>query len=463
MPNSSTRRPEAEPEMPDGSTAIPPFLDLARAAAAEASPDWLATLRRTAVKAYAAAGLPGRRDEYWRYTNLNALAQRGYAVADTGSAPDASAQVDAVLAGLDGHRIVFVNGRLQPGLSSGDALPDGVRLAGLADMLATEPDTLQPWLGQIATLGGMPLAALNTAFIGDGMVLLVDAGVTLDRPILLISVGAPGATAATFQPRHLVVLGDGAAATLVEAHTGTDGGTGYFANIVTEMALGEGARLDHCKLQVEAASAHHLALTDARLARGAAYNGFVLQSGAAIGRHETRATLEGDDIECALAGVYLARDGQVLDNTTLVDHRAPAGRSRQVFKGVLDGKSRGVFQGKIHVRREAQRTDGHQLSRALLLSPNAEIDTRPELEIYADDVKCSHGATAGDLDETAMFYLLSRGIDRETARRLLVGAFVADALAGIRSPALADYFTARIDAWLDAHIGALPDAGDDIP
>ena len=433
------------------------------AAAAELSPDWLVALRREAAEGFASAGLPGRRDEYWRYTNLNALAQRDYAMAGAGSAPDVATLVDASLDGFDGYRIVFVNGRYQPDLSVRGGLPDGVRLAGLAGLLAQEPETLKPWLGRIADLGGMPLAALNTAFLGDGMVLLVDKGVVLDKPVLLVSVGAPDERAVTYQPRNLVVLGDGAAASLVEAHIGAGSDVGYFANIVTEIALGESARLDHCKLQDEAASAHHLALVEARLARGAVYDGFVLQTGAAIGRHETRATLDGTDIECSLAGVYLAREGQVLDNTTLVDHLAPAGRSRQVFKGVLDGQSRGVFQGKILVRREAQQTDGHQLSRALLLSPRAEIDTRPELEIYADDVKCSHGATAGDLDETAMFYLLSRGIDRETARRLLVGAFVADALGGIGAPATAEFFSTRVRAWLDAHIGALPDTGDDVP
>jgi len=449
--------------MPDGNAAMHPFLDTARAAAAADTPvGWLSALRHDAAERYAATGLPGRSDEYWRYTNLNALAKADYspAVADLPPADAIAVRIDAELAGLDGYRIVFVNGRLQAGLCSFDELPDGVILAGLADMLAREPQRLESWLGRIGSLDGMPLAALNTAFVDDGMVLMLDAGVTLDRPVHLVSVGAAGVS---FQPRNLVVLGDGATASLLEFHIGMDTGAAYFANIVGEISLGKGARLDHGKLQDEAAAAQHLALSDARLAHGAIFESFTLQTGAALGRHETRVRLDGEDIDCALAGVYLGRDGQVLDNTTLVDHCAPGCRSRQVFKGVLDGKSRGVFQGKIHVRREAQQTDGHQQSRALLLSPRAEADMRPELEIYADDVKCSHGATAGDLDADTMFYLLSRGIDRASARRLLVGAFVTDALDQIRAPEITDFFTARIEQWLDTHIGALADVGDDTP
>lgn len=448
--------------MPDGSGVMHPFLDIARAAAeADTTAGWLSALRRDGAARFSQAGLPARRDEYWRYTNLNALGQADYALAGPDAQASVSACVDAALSGLDGYRIVFINGELRPDPSGLGDLPDGVRLAGLADLLAQDPARVEPWLGRIAGLDGMPLAALNTAFLGDGMVLLIDEGVVLDKPVLLVSVGSPAADGATFQPRNLVVLGDAASATLIDVHVGMVPGARYFANVVTEIALGAGSRLDHYTLQDQAPAAHHIGLTEAQVARGAHYCSFVLQTGAALGRHETRVRLDGSEIDCEVSGIYLGRDGQLLDNTTLVEHLAPACRSRQVFKGVLDGQSRGVFQGKIHVRREAQQTDGHQLSRTLLLSPRAEIDTRPELEIYADDVKCSHGATAGDLDEDTLFYLLSRGIERATARRLLVGAFVADALEHIAQPEIAGVFSARIDGWLDDHISALPDIGDE--
>ncbi len=450
--------------MPDGSGAMHPFLDVARAAAAVSTPvAWLSALRRDATERYAAAGLPGRRNEYWRYTNLNALAESGFALADDRALADIPPLANRAVVALEGHRIVFVNGRLRSDLCVLDGLPDGVLISGLADMLSSAPQRLEPWLGQIADLDGMPMAALNTAFLGDGMVLLVDVGVTVDMPIHLISIGAPGDDGVTFQPRNLVVLGDGASATLIESHIGAPGDAGYFTNIVTELSVGEGGSLYHYKAQEDAATAFHMALTDARLAGGSTYDSFVLQTGGAIGRNEVRVRLAGEGIDCALNGVYLASDGQLLDNTTLVDPQAPSCRSRQIFKGVLDGRARGVFQGKIHVRREAQKTDGHQLSRTLLLSPRAEIDTRPELEIYADDVKCSHGATTGDLDEDSLFYLLSRGIEPAMARRLLVGAFVGDALAHIRQPQVAEDFTAHIRNWLDRHVGAAPGLGDDTP
>ena len=444
--------------MPDGSGTMHAYADIARdSAATETSLDWLAALRRDAAERYADQGLPGRRDEYWRYTNLNALAAAAFTPAGEGFSPAAAQIAEAARIATDAARIVFVNGRLRPELSALDGLPDGVTIGSLAEMLTNSPDRIEPWLGNIAETGAAAMAALNTAALGDGLVLFVADGVNVEAPIELVSVGAPEAGGVLFQPRNLVVLGDHASATLIEIHAGARDGAGYFANIVTEIAVGEGARLAHYKVQEDSPDAFHLALTEVRLADRAKYESFVLQSGGRIGRNETRVRIAGEGVDCLLDGIYLAGGDQVLDNTTLVDHVAPACRSRQVFKGVLDGASRGVFQGKIHVAREAQQTDGHQLSRALLLSPKAEIDARPELEIYADDVKCSHGATAGDLDDDAMFYLLSRGIEQPIARRLLTGAFLADALANVSYPGVADILRARIDDWLDRHIGAAPE------
>lgn len=441
--------------MPDGTGTMHPFADIARAgAAADVPADWLAALRRDAAACYAATGLPGRRDEYWRYTNLNALAAADFAQGDAPVAGNLAVPAEgaAVLSGA--HRLVFVDGRLEPVLSTLDGFPEGVETGALADLMARAPERIEPWLGRIAQTAGMPMAVLNTACFGDGAVLLIGDGIVLDAPIEIVSLGTDGAI---FQPRNLVVLGDGASATLIESHAGVSAEACYFVNIVSEIALGEGARLAHYKLQDEADGAFHLAFCEARLARGAAYESFVLQTGAQLGRSEVRARFDGRASDCRFAGVYLVRDGQLLDNTTLADHAAPDCRSRQMFKGVLDGASRGVFQGKIKVRREAQRTDGHQLSRALLLSPRAEVDTRPELEIYADDVKCSHGATAGDLDEDALFYLLSRGIEPATARRMLAGAFIGEALETIGHPEVAAAFSAHVDGWLDRHIGAAPE------
>ncbi|MCZ6845784.1 MAG: Fe-S cluster assembly protein SufD, partial [Alphaproteobacteria bacterium] len=344
-----------------------------------------------------------------------------------------------------------VNGRLRSDLCVLDDMPDGVLIAGLDDMVAASPDRLRPVLGQNVNLSDMPLAALNTAFMRDGMVLFVDAGVIVDKPVHLISIVAPGDTPMMLQPRHLVVLGDGAKATLIESHIG--GGDGaYFNNLVSELTLGERAELNHYTFQEEGPAAIHIAATVLNLASGASYGGFVLQSGGLIGRSETRAILNGSGADCRLDGIYLGTGDQILDTTTHVEHVAAGCRSRQVYKGVLDERARGVFQGKILVRRGAQQTDGHQLSRALLLSPRAEIDTRPELEIYADDVKCSHGATVGELDANALFYLMSRGITPDAARRILIEAFVAEALSEIRLRPVAEDFSAHIRNWLNTNI-----------
>jgi Fe-S cluster assembly protein SufD len=431
-----------------------PFLDQALTGADSASGakvGWLSELRGRGAAIYGDRGLPGRRDEYWRYTSLNELSKNDFQLANGAPALDVPPLPHRAVAELASYRIVFVNGRLRPDLCVLDDMPDGVLIAGLDDMIAAAPDRLQPFLGQSMELSDMPLAALNTAFMRDGMVLFVDESVVVDKPVHLISIASPGDTPMMLQPRHLVVLGDGAKATLIESHIGGSDGA-YFNNLVSELTLGEGAELNHYTFQEEGPAAIHIAVTALNLAAKASYGGFVLQSGGLIGRSETRAVLSGPGAECRLDGIYLGTGSQILDNTTYVEHVATGCRSRQVYKGVLDGRARGVFQGKIHVRPGAQQTDGYQMSRALLLSPRAEIDTKPELEIYADDVKCSHGATAGELDTEAMFYLMSRGITEDAARRILIEAFVSGALSEIRLSQVAEDFSAHVRNWLSANI-----------
>lgn len=412
---------------------------------------WVDALRRAGADAYGEHGLPQRRDEYWRYTNLNALLDESFQLAQSAPAIGLPTLPHPLVAGLATYRVVLVNGRVQPKLCALDGMPDDVLISGLEDLLAAAPDRLEPYLGQIAPLEDMPMAALNTAFLQDGMAIFIGENITLDKPVHLISITAPGAGAMMVQPRHLVVLGKGAQATLIETHITATGGSS-FNNIVTELQLAEGAKLNHFVFQEEADTSVHLSGTAVSLAAGSFYDSFVLQSGAAIGRSEIRAYLNGPGVDCRLDGVYLATGNQVVDNTTYVEHAAPECRSRQVYKGVLDGQARGVFQGKVHVKRDAQKTDGHQLSRALLLSPRAEIDVRPELEIYADDVKCSHGATAGELDEDSLFYLLSRGIPQATARRMLIEAFLSEAIAEIPLQPVAEDFSTHVRQWLAGHI-----------
>lgn len=412
------------------------------AALAARSPDWLAALRRAAAARYDAVGLPGPRTEAWKFTGLNPVKALQPVPAE--GAPGVA--LPAALQALDGPRIRIENGRLAA-LPFG--LPKGVEVVALDDPAAA-PDWVRDNLGTVVSIEANPFAALNTAQFTGGVAIRVARGAMPEAPILLSVAQAGGTDSTTIaHPRILVVVEDGASADLVTVFQG-DGG--YLANPVTEIMVGPGARLGHPMLQAEGADAFHIAMTALRLAEKASYDGFVLATGARLARHEVRAELDGEHIEYAINGVYLGADGQHHDLTTFIDHARPHGTSHEMVKGVLTGRSRGVFQGKILVRPDAQKTDGFQMNRALLLSRDAEVDSKPELEIYADDVKCSHGATVGELEDSQLFYLMARGIPRPRARALLVEAYVQEAVALIGRAPVRDAFAAVASAWLDRHV-----------
>jgi Fe-S cluster assembly protein SufD len=426
-----------------------PFDDRLDAAAKDlpgSGRSWLDRLRADARAAYREAGLPGPKVEAWRYTNLNRLRRTGFA--------PATAQVKAVdtvpvgnALSLEAHQAVLVNGRFRPDLSSLPPPESGAEVMDLADALKRAPDLLEARLGRIAPPAGMPLVALNTALAADGLVIRFRKGRHAETPIHVVSIGAAGDEPVMFQPRLLVIGEEGSGGIVLESHIAAGDGV-YFSNGVVEIALERGAALRHYKLQNEHPSAFHLATARGRFAEGARYESFVLQVGGRIARNEIHAGLDGRRVECRLNGAYLLQGEQHADNTTVIDHAAPECLSRELYKGVLGGTARGVFQGKILVRRDAQKTDGHQLNKALLLSRGAEIDSKPELEIYADDVKCGHGATAGEIDDNALFYLRSRGIDEITARGLLVDAFVGEAIEQIGHVASREAFQRVVDGWL---------------
>ncbi|MDE2450035.1 MAG: Fe-S cluster assembly protein SufD, partial [Gammaproteobacteria bacterium] len=288
---------------------------------------------------------------------------------------------------------------------------------------------------------------LNTAFLADGFVLRLGRDTALDRPVELLFIGMPGAEPVAYHPRGLVLAEAGSRATILEQHVGIGAGA-YFANGVIEIELEDGASLEHYKLEREGAQAFHIATTGVRLGRGARYESFVLAEGGRLARNEMNVTLDGPGASCRLNGAYMGRARQHIDNTTMIDHAKPETTSRELYKGVLDNYARGVFQGRILVRPDAQKADGQQTSRTLLLSEGAEIDTKPQLEIYADDVKCSHGAAAGALDEDALFYLRSRGISQDEARQLLVAAFVQDVVDEIASEPVREIFRRVAAGWV---------------
>jgi len=394
--------------------------------------DWLDDLRRAARTRADAAGLPTRRDEAWKYTDIGALGVAAFALAEPpkGAPPEVSSVGETI-------RLMLVNGHLitPPGAN----LPAGVVIEPLDAAFSSEQ--VRAHLGRVIPADRTSLAALNGALFGDGMLLRVCAGVICERPIEIISFGQAADAPLAFHPRCLVLVEDAASATLIERHLGQ--GT-YFSNSVVEIALQPHASLHHYKLQDDAVSAIHVSTTGVSLAADARYAGVLVQTGARLARHEVHATLVGAGASFELDGAYLGSGHQHLDNTTFVTHAAPGGSSRQLFKGVLDGEARGVFQGSVLVERAAQKTDAYQLSKALLLSGQAEMDGKPELEIYADDVKCGHGCTVGDIDEDALFYLRARGIDESDARQLLLEAFLADVLERIAVEPLREAFAAVV-------------------
>lgn len=425
----------AAPTPSAGGAYLERYADARRRLAAGSAP-WLEGWRRAGAEAFRGAGFPTIKNEDWRFTPLYGLVEGDFSV-DAPAAPFDQSRIKGVTFGREaGNRLVFVNGRLRGDLSSLKQLSPGIELLSFAEALASRPRLVEAALGTAPGLAGHPFAALNAAFAADGYVLHLAPGARSEAPIEILWIGSGADKPPVYHPRNLVVAGNGAHATVIEHHVGLCIGA-YFSDTVTEIALGEGAVLRHCKVQDESREAFHLALTGARLAAGAHYDSFVHSAGGRLSRNEIHVALEGRRAQCRLNGAYLGRGEQIVDHTTVIDHVSPETSSKELYKGVLDGRARGVFQGRITVRPNAQKTDGQQMNRALLLSDKAEIASKPELEISADDVKCSHGATAGELDDVSLFYLRSRGIPEAEARRLLVEAFLNEvidsvALAGMR-------------------------------
>ncbi|MEH6405344.1 MAG: Fe-S cluster assembly protein SufD [Sneathiella sp.] len=391
-------------------------------------------LRRQGIDTFAALDFPHKRIEEWRYTNLSALTKA------TANEDVPFSDLDAIqTASLDTtYEMVFVNGRFSNEESRLSGLPTGITLGGIAASLGSGAAF------SLSSEEDRALIALNTAFMEDGFSLHVDDGVQLDS-ILKITFRNEGGTADGRHIRNVISLGQGSMITLLEEHTGSGV---YFSNPVTNISLSDGAMLNHYKLQNESHNAFHLSLTDCENAKNSVYQNFTFSLGGKISRNEIKTSILGENSESHLNGAYLMRGKQHCDTTTLTEHKVSKNISSQVYKGVLDDDAHGVFQGKIHIFPDAQQVAGDQLSKALLLSDSAGVDCKPELEIHADDVKCSHGATSGELDEDALFYLQSRGISESSARKLLIEAFLADVLESISDTPVKEYFNSIAANWL---------------
>jgi Fe-S cluster assembly protein SufD len=410
--------------------------------------DAIAARREAAFDVFAKQGLPHRRIEEWKYTDLRALMREAKPLANP---PDSAAKARAKDAGrmvsdLDARRLVFVDGAFVAELSDLHDLEAGLVVTSLAQALAAGDPVLGARLGKLAPANDAAVA-LNTALMGDGAVIQIAAGATIERPLHLLFV-VSDKPAAMFT-RSLVMIDQGARVMLIESHEGPPGSE-YQVNAALELFAGDGAHVDHVKIIGEGDKALHVSSLAAAIGAHARFNTFSFTAGGAVVRNQLFLKFDGEGTLAAIRGAALLRDSQHADTTLIADHIARDCQSREMFKSVLDGEAHGVFQGRIIVRRHAQKTDAKMMTQALLLSERAEADNKPELEIFADDVQCGHGATAGALDEELKFYLMARGIPRAEAEAMLIQAFLAEAIEGIEHAGLREALIENVAAWLGA-------------
>ena len=409
----------------------------------QGAPPWVAALRQAAFSRVGELGFPTTRHEDWKYTNVRPLVDT-----DWGRGGASPAEAPITLPGFDGPRLTFVNGRFAPELSDRRELPEGVLLASFAEALAGERrDELESLLASTPGWRDEAFACLNTASFEDGAVLIVPKGLRLEAPVQLQFLSAPEGPTEQ-HPRLLVSAGEGSELHLVETWSGA-GGAASFSNSVCEVLLGANSKVEHVKLQRETEEASHVAWTGVRQERDSRYRLRLLSLGGGLTRNGLRVELVGEGADVQLDGLYAGAGTQHVDNQVFVRHAVPHTTSRQLFKSVLTDRSHGIFTGCVLVEEDAQKIEAHQQNRNLVLSENAVADTRPQLEIYADDVKCSHGATIGRLDETALFYLRSRGLPLRTARSLLTQAFALEILERVQVPVVAAELCAPVRRRLE--------------
>jgi len=408
-----------------------------------AQPAWVRDVRRQAIARFRSEGFPTIRDEEFRTTPVNPIVDAAFepafaatTLAATTTTLPASVRGQFAIPGLTtSAEVVFVNGQFAPHLSSIPSLPDRIVIASLAEVLATNPALVEPYLNRVIAFPTQGFTALNTAFINDGAVVILPEHARLLEPVHLVYVSLGGARPFVAHPRTLIVAGKHSQGKVIESFVGTQG---YFTNNVTEIIGAENSHLDHYRVQRESLDAYHVSSLHVRLGRTAVFASHNLALGGALVRNDVNATLDAEGIVCTLNGLYLVDGKRLIDNHTTIDHAKPHCESHELYKGVLDDQGRGVFNGKIFVREDAQKTDAKQTNQVLLLSEDAQINTKPQLEIFADDVKCTHGATIGQLAAEQMFYLRARGIGQAEAQAMLIHAFASEIVERIDLEPLRD-------------------------
>jgi len=416
---------------------------------AGAAPSWLQELRQAGIERFAAVGFPTTRQEEWRLTDTAPLARTPFTLPDAAVTRIPSELVEHLVGGTAGARLVFVDGVLQPEWSVRSGLPAGLKLGSLSDALRNEGDWVASHLGRYAGIERNPFTALNAAFVRDGAFVRVARGVSVERPIDLLFLASGAARGRMIHPRNLIVLEREAQATVVETYAPLDAAQ-HLTNAVTEFVMEEGARGRHVRIQRESGAAFHMATSQSYQGKDSDFSSCSLAFGAALSRHDVHAVLDGVGAQLLLNGLSVLAGRQHVDYHTTIDHARPHGESHELFNGILDDHARGVFNGRIIVRPGAQQTDSKQTNNNVLLSDTARADSQPQLEIYADDVKCTHGATIGPLDPNALFYLKTRGVGAEAARQLLTYGFAADIVSRIDVPEVRQ----RLDQLVRARLAA---------
>ena len=408
-------------------------------------PGWLNDLRQDGIANFAALGFPTPKQEEWKYTNVEPVVSRQFGIANGESSFTGADILSSSFVEPDAPRLVFVNGVYAPALSSVQGLPSEVRLANLSKLLSDDDGVLASRIGRYANHRRNAFVALNTAFVDDGAVVLIPPGCRLLQPIYLVYASGAKNRPIVSHPRTLIIVGAGSEVSIVESYSGVNGES-YFCNAVTELIGESDSVAHHYRLQRDGAAAFHTGTLAAHLGRGCHLTAHAVTLSGALVRNDVHVSLAGEGAECVLNGLYLGDDKQHIDNFTEIEHIKPRATSRELYKGILDGASHGVFNGKIVVHKDAQKSDARQTNRNLLLSADALVNTKPQLEIHADDVKCSHGSTIGQLDPDALFYLRSRGLGPDEARSLLSFAFASDIVGRMKVAALRQ----RLDEYLVA-------------
>lgn len=391
-------------------------------AAHKGEPSWLRRLREEARDSFVRKGFPTAKDDAWRYTNVTTIREASFDIDE--AIPELSRETVEMLKGNRRNFLLMLNGKFMPAYST---LEEGIEAMDLAEAIVSCPDRVEPYLGRSAVPGSNVFSDLNTGLFQRGLFIRVSENLIVKEPVHIVFFAHASKGRSLFQIRNLILAGKKSEAAIVENYRAGEGKS-YFTNAVTEIVLEEGAQMKHGKIQNEHPEAFHVAITHVVQRRKSSFVSFALSIGARFMRNDCRVALTAEDASCELSGLYLGEKEQVLDHQTFVDHQKPDGKSDQFFKGLLAGNSRGVFRGQVVVHRDAQRTDARQVNKNLLLSDTARINIQPQLEILADDVKCSHGAAVGQLQEDALFYLRSRGIGEKEAGHLLAQGFAQEVI-----------------------------------